>query len=160
MVIIELVQAITCTFIHCYAPTTKKLKGQIGLGLFVCPSIYPSPNPPPPPAKKQKKKNKKKKVFLDLDSLYKKFTYYSHPPFIPPPPPRKKQYFQLRFRIHSKKFTNSSTLPSTPFPSIFYIRFGFGFFVQKSLTLAPPLPPPPRKKKKENVLGFFIFGFL
>ena len=25
------------------APTSKKLKGQIGLGLFVCPSIYPSP---------------------------------------------------------------------------------------------------------------------
>ena len=44
-------------------PTSKKLKGQIGLGLFVCPSIYPSPRPPLnppnplPPPKKKKKKN-------------------------------------------------------------------------------------------------------
>ena len=27
------------------SPASKKLKGQIGLGLFVCPSIYPSTNP-------------------------------------------------------------------------------------------------------------------
>ena len=42
-------------------PTSKKVKGQIGLGLFVCPSIYPhapyhpspfTPPPPPPPRKK------------------------------------------------------------------------------------------------------------
>ena len=36
--LIELVRDITCTLMHCYAPpTSKKLKGQIGLGLFVCP---------------------------------------------------------------------------------------------------------------------------
>ena len=124
MVIIELVRAITCTFIHCYAPTTKKLKGQIGLGLFVCPSIYPSPNPHSPPPPPREKTKTKTKVFLDLDSLYKKFTYSSPPPFHTPPPPatRKKKYFKLRFRIHSKKFTNSSTRPH-PLPHIPHFFF-------------------------------------
>ena len=51
-------------------PTSKKLKGQIGLGLFVCPSIYPSPRPPlnppnplPPPKKKKKKTHKNQFFF-------------------------------------------------------------------------------------------------
>ena len=55
---------------HCYAPnfeevkiamppTSKKLKGQIGLGLFICLSMYPLPPPPPPPLlRKQEKKRK------------------------------------------------------------------------------------------------------
>ena len=37
-------------------PTSKKLKGQIGLGLF------PAPLTPTPPQKKKKKKKKKKKT--------------------------------------------------------------------------------------------------
>ena len=44
---------------------SKKLKGQIGLGLFVCPSIHPSPvspHPAQPPAPQ-------KTFFLDLDCL-------------------------------------------------------------------------------------------
>ena len=55
--------------------TSKKLKGQIGLSLFVCPSIYPSPPPPltpptspspprPPPPPQKKKKKKKKNIFF------------------------------------------------------------------------------------------------
>ena len=40
-------------YIYAFAPTSKKLKEQIGLGLLVCPSIYPSPPLPPiPPPKK------------------------------------------------------------------------------------------------------------
>ena len=61
---IELVRAITCTFIYGFqnnfaqllSPTSKKFKGQLGLGLFACPSIYFCPTPPPPPPKKKKKK--------------------------------------------------------------------------------------------------------
>ena len=48
----------TCQGIYIVMPlTSKKLKGQIGLGLFVCPSIYPPPQ----------KKKKKTIHFLDFD---------------------------------------------------------------------------------------------
>ena len=50
-------------------PTPKKLKGQIGLGLFLCPSIYPSPPPPPPT---------KKKIFSSFEQ-----TWQMRPCYIP-----------------------------------------------------------------------------
>ena len=54
----ELVRDITFTFKHCYAPTSKKLKGQIGLGLFVCLSIYSIPPTPANPLQRKRVKSK------------------------------------------------------------------------------------------------------
>ena len=76
----------------------------------------PQRSPPPPQKKKKKKKD------LDLDSLYKKFTYSSPPPFhTPPPPPAKKSILNLDSGFIVKKITDSSTLPPHSLPLNFFI---------------------------------------
>ena len=129
-------------------PTSKKLKRQFGLGLFVCPSIYPNPpSPAPHPPKK--------KFFLDLDSFKK--IYYSSPPPPHPSPiasPQNCFFFILNLDSVLKHSLTQAPQPHPhPHPNqFFFYYFRFGFLVNSnSLTLAPYPHPPPSKE-----FGFFV----
>ena len=127
-------------------PTSKKLKGQIGLGLFICPSIYSHPPPLPHPLLPQKK------FYYRFRLLEKerKFTYSSSPPTL-----QKKKLFFFRFGFIIKK-NLLTPAPITPLPDPKKKKFILDF---DSLNLAPPPPPkkyyfkPPPKKK------IIIFNF-
>ena len=87
-------------------PPTQK--GQISLELFVCPSIFPSPQPP----------------FCapqEFGFFVKKFTYSS-----PPGKKHNKKCIYFLFRFIVKKSTNSS--PPPPLPPF---CFRSGFFVKQ-----------------------------
>ena len=88
---IELVRARTCIFIHCYAPSFEEFEGQIGLGLFIRPFIYPPPpiSSPPPP--------KKKNIWI---LCKKKSLTLAHLPLpSPTPSAKKKSNFKVGFMV-------------------------------------------------------------
>ena len=82
-------------------PTSKKLKGQIGLGLFVCLSIY---------------------IFFQTWILVKKKNHTSHTPNPTPPLPPTRIFFLVRFGYFIKNplsgfiVKENFTYPSPPPP--------------------------------------------
>ena len=121
-------------------PTSKKLKGQIGLGLFVCPSIYPSRSPTHPVQ-----------------------------PCPPPPPPKKKNKSFFKFGFFVKRNRSlvglkvKVTLMHCYAPNFEEVE-GANWFGTVSLSIHlprptpsnPPPPPPPPPPKKKNIYIYFL----
>ena len=156
-------------------PISKKLKGQIGLGLFICPSIFPSPHPPkiffsrfgffvkkitysdtplPPPSPPSTHTRAKKSVFFIWILCKTNSLTLANPPL--PSPPQIENKFCFQTWILLKNITYSSNIPPPPTRQNFFGRFGFfikkslsGFFVKENFTYPsrhPPSPPPPHRK--------------
>ena len=90
MVINEFVRAITCTFMHCYAPIFEDVEVANWFGPVRL-HVHLPPLPPPPPLPLQKYV-----FFLDFDSLLKKsslttYTSRPSPPTARPPKPKTKK---------------------------------------------------------------------
>ena len=126
-------------------PTSKKLKGQIVLGLLVCPSINPPTHPPVPHLPPLPN------YFLFRFGFWKKnkITCSSHLLPRPPRPPRPSRPKKIKFGfIVEKKITYSSPHPLTPrtHPHPPKNNFRLGFLITKIhliWTPSPSLPPPP-----------------
>ena len=158
--------------------TSKKLKGQIGLGLFICPSIFPpTPSTPPrphpiPPLRRSWRGN----LVWACSSIHPSTPQHTHPsplrpPPTPPPPPKNtKCLFRFGFCVKKKKLT--LPLPASPSPpppkKIFLFKIGFivkkitysrhpWIHINKIFTYASPPPPPPPPPPK-YIFFFFRFG--
>ena len=136
---------------HCYA-SNFEVEGANWFGPVRLSTHLPLPHPAPSPSPRPQPP-RPHRFFLDLDSLWKKFTYSSPPPPSPPPPPAKKIKFGL---------TRPSPLrQKKPF---FLFSFKSGFIVNrphqmpqisffkiwilcKIFTNSSPLPTPHPKKK-------------